>query len=128
MLWCLWLMLTLQTALESGESSGSLLGWLLSQSAVVVALGLWIWTLLRERSALAKANELLSQLYTQSLERHSVERLKMIDDFALRSDSSVRALLEFFSSLVRGRESLHSAVTPLPRFPEGGTTPPPRKR
>ena len=111
--------------LESADSPGSLLGWLLSQSAVVVALGAWIWTLLRERSSSLKQNAELSLLYTQALEKHSAERLKMIDDFALRSDSSMRALLEHFSSLVTAREHLHSVVTPLPRYPSDDPGPPP---
>ena len=85
--------------------------WFLGQSiafvTVVLCLGIWIWTLLRELKASQRRNEELSTSFTQHVERAMQERLAMAEDSLLRHDSTVRNILTSFAdALSKRRESL----------------------
>ena len=85
--------------------------WFLGQSiafvTVVLCLGLWIWTLLRNNKASQLRNEELSTSFTLHVERAMRERLAMAEDSLLRHDSTVRNILTSFAdALAKRRESL----------------------
>ena len=85
--------------------------WFLGQSiafvAVVILMGLWIWTLLRALSASQRRNEELSISFTLHVEKGMRERLAMAEDSLLRHDSTVRNILTSFAdALSRKRQSL----------------------
>ena len=102
--------------------------WFLGQSiafvTVVLCLGLWIWTLLRQHAASERRNEDLSISFTLHVERAMRERLAMAEDSLLRHDSTVRNILTSFAdALARRRESLErrsaSSSTGRSDFPDG---------
>ena len=102
--------------------------WFLGQSiafvTVVLCLGLWIWTLLRNNKNSERRNEELSISFTLHVERASRERLAMAEDSLLRHDSTVRNILTSFAdALARRRESLErrsaSSSTGRSDFPDG---------
>lgn len=91
--------------------------WFLGQSiafvTVVLCLGLWIWTLLRDAKASRKRNEELSDFLVRHVENDMRERLAMADDSLLRHDSTVRNILgSLGDALDRRRKHLESRSGP----------------
>lgn len=85
--------------------------WLFGQSvafvAVVILMSLWIWTLLRQNTALAKRNDQLSDDLVKTIERGSHERAQLSEDSLLRLDSTVRNIAAALtSSLSQRRKDL----------------------
>jgi hypothetical protein len=81
--------------------------WLFGQSvafiAIVIALGMWIWTLLRENKALRLRNEKLSDNLILTIERGSHERAQLSEDSLLRLDSTVRNIAAALTSALSQR-------------------------
>jgi hypothetical protein len=81
--------------------------WLLGQSvafvAIVIALGLWIWTLLRQITALQQRNEKLSDDLISTIENGSHERAQLSEDSLLRLDSTVRNIAAALTSALSQR-------------------------
>jgi F0F1-type ATP synthase membrane subunit b/b' len=81
--------------------------WLFGQSvafvAVVVALSLWIWTLLRLNTALQQRNEKLSDDFIRTIETDSHERAQLSEDSLLRLDSTVRNIAAALTSALSQR-------------------------
>lgn len=106
--------------------------WFLGQSVafvgVVTVMGLWIWTILREKIALQRRNEELSDYFTRHIESDLRERANSINDFALREDSARRNLLDFFKWLAERQESTASAGMQLSRAVDPNSEKTPTRR
>ena len=91
---------------------------------LVLAL-IWIWKLSRENTDLRTRNGQLSDFLIDRIESASRERVRMIDDFALRQDSMTRNLLDAFTALLPRQQSSGAATgsnsepPPLPSHGSG---------
>ena len=95
------------TILVSPEYTRWFLGQSIAFVTVVLCLGLWIWTLLRQLKVSQRRNEELSISFTLHVERAMQERLAMAEDSLLRHDSTVRNILTSLGdALSKRRESL----------------------
>lgn len=104
------------------------LRWLADHGAGYVVAATWIWTLLRERTALRTQSEKLSDRLCQVLEGASVERARLSDEYRSGHDWIVNTLLAQFTELATRRESSARGTpppTPPPResSPVSGSTP-----
>lgn len=80
----------------------SLLVWLEQRGGLAGALlvaTLWLLSLLRERAAFRRRNDVLSDALVESIESGSSERARMADEYRLGHDWTVRSLLEHFHAL-----------------------------
>lgn len=81
--------------------------WLFGQSvafvAIVIALGLWIWTLLRDKKDLTLRNKELSDYLIRTIENDSHERAQLSEDSLLRLDSTVRNIAAALTSALSQR-------------------------
>lgn len=106
------------------ELDASWLLWLKDHGAGYVVAAAWIWTLLRDRMALQRRSEKLSDTLCQALESASVERAKLSDEYRSGHDWIVHTILAQFSELAVRRER-SAPVTPVP--PKPSTPKPPTK-
>lgn len=81
--------------------------WFFGQSvafvAIAIVMGLWIWTLLRDRRDLQKRNEKLSDTLIRTIESGSHERAQLSEDSLLRLDSTVRNIASALTSALSQR-------------------------
>jgi hypothetical protein len=88
------------------QLSPSLLAWLEQRGLGFAVAAVWIWTLLRERTASTKRSEQLSDALCRAIESGSQERARMADEYRLGHDWTVRSLLDHFRALAEKREPL----------------------
>ena len=101
-----------------GFFSPAVLRWLEEHGAGYVIGAVWIWTLLRDRTALLRRSEKLSDTLCRCIESGSAERSRLADEYRLGHDWTVRSLLETFTALVVRRESsAPDLLPPKPRPP-----------
>lgn len=84
----------------------ALFAWLETRGGVAGALlvaTLWLWTLLRERTAYRLRNDALSDALVNAIESGSAERSRMADEYRLGHDWTVRSLLDHFRALAESR-------------------------
>lgn len=81
--------------------------WFFGQSvafvAIAIVMGLWIWTLLRDRKDLQRRNEKLSETLIRTIENGSHERAQLSEDSLLRLDSTVRNIASALTSALSQR-------------------------
>lgn len=88
-----------------------LIEYLLGPLGCLVLALIWVWKVSRENTDLRTRNAQLSDFLIDRIESASRERVRMIDDFALRQDSTIRNVLDAFTALLPRPQSL-GAVTP----------------
>jgi hypothetical protein len=77
-----------------------LIEYLLGPLGCLVLALIWVWRVSRENTDLRTRNAQLSDFLIDRIESASRERVRMIDDFALRQDSSLRNVLDVFTALL----------------------------
>lgn len=110
--------------------SPAVLSWLEQRGGAYLVAALWIWTLLRDRTASHRRSEQLSDALCRSIEIGSAERARLTDESLLRHDWTVRSILEAFTALVARRESSVPDMRPpkppqRTKSPESEPLPPP---